>query len=66
MKYKLFFGLFFGILSQSIYSQSNSIEVIWHSILRDLNIPENIYYENIESAFFADEIIIKVIKRNNK
>jgi hypothetical protein len=29
-------------------------------------IPENIYYENIESAFSIDEIEIKVIKQHNK
>jgi hypothetical protein len=66
MKYRLlFYGLFFGMISQYICSQSNGIEFIWDSIFQELKIPENIYYENIESAFSSDEITIKVIRQRN-
>jgi adenylate cyclase class IV len=67
MIYRIVLGILMcGIIQQFSYSQTNNIIAVRDLILEKLNIPNDIYYDNIESAFSAEDISIKVKRYNNK
>jgi hypothetical protein len=67
MIYRIVLGILIcGIIPQFSYSQTNDVIAVRDLILEKLNIPNDIYYDNIESAFSVEDISIKVKRYNNK
>jgi hypothetical protein len=57
--------LLFGASIQYSYSQTYNAKTICSSILEELNIPDTMYYDDIESAFSENELSITVRKHVN-
>jgi hypothetical protein len=66
MKFFLFFINFSLVTIIGSFPQSYDIVFIWDSILTELDIPKNYYYESIESAISNDRVNMEVTKFENR